>query len=86
MSPLTLLLMVTLLAGATADLIVDKSHKTDLLVDKTDKFNYEKEPEEIQISWHAVEECLELNEELGNVTSNMFCVLYEHAVSYKITL
>ena len=86
MSPLTLLLMVILLADATADLIVDESNKIDLLGDKTVKLNYEKEPEEIQISWHAVEECLELVEELGDVTSNILFVLYEHAVSYKVNV
>ena len=86
MTPLTLLLMVILLADATANLIVDESNKIDLLGDKTDKFNYEKEPEEIQISWHAVEECLELVEELGNVTSNILLLLYEHVVSYKINV
>ena len=81
-SPVTLLLMVILLADARAHLAVDESLKTDFLgdlKDKTDQFKYEKEPEDIQVSWHAVEEMLELVEELGNVTSTY--LVFSHCIN-----
>lgn len=75
MSPVTLLLMTAVLAGASTDIIENESSKTDLLgdyKDNTEKFYYEEDPEEMQMSWEAAEEILELMEELGNVTSYVF--------------
>ena len=90
MSPVTQLLMLILLADVRADLAVDESLNTDFLgnlKDKTDQFKYDKEPEDIQVSWHAVEEISELVEEFGNVTSTyLFCADCFNVLSPTLSL
>ena len=69
MHPVTLLLTAAVLAGASADLIVDESSRADILSDFKDKTDNEDEEKDVHISWEAAEEVLELVDELGNVTS-----------------
>ena len=72
MHPVTLLLTAIVLAGASA---VVESRSADVAGDLKDKTHSEDEPKDVRISWEAAEEVLELEDELGNVTSRFHVFL-----------
>ena len=72
MHPVILLLTAAVLAGASADRLVDESSKADMLGDFKDETDNDDKEKDVHISWEAAEEVLELQEELGNVTSRFY--------------